>query len=115
MEQSDRLYLMRIREYCEEIAATIVRYGASFDSYLADMDYQKSIAFSILQIGELAGHLTEAFRRQNAAEIPWAPIRGMRNAVVHGYGNIDHQILWDTAVTDIPILKAFCDRMLHEA
>ena len=114
MERFDYERLLRIRDYCSEIAETVHRYGTSYETYLSDLDYQKSLAFSILQIGELAGHLSEEFRKETAEMVQWSPIRGMRNIVVHGYGNIDHRTLWDTAVIDIPVLKKFCDNRIEE-
>ena len=45
--------LEHIRDYCDEIQKTIARYGKSFDIFDADADYQRSVSFCILQIGEL--------------------------------------------------------------
>ena len=42
----------------------------------------------------------------------WGPIKGMRNLVAHSYGSMSRDIIWETAVTDIPVLKAFCDEQL---
>ena len=36
---------------------TVERYGKSFEIFDQDADYRRSIAFSILQIGELSGDL----------------------------------------------------------
>lgn len=113
MERSDYQKIFKIKEYCSEISQTIARYGASFDSYTLDIDYQKSLAFSILQIGELAGHLSEEYRRETSEMVQWSPIRGMRNVVAHGYGSIDHEMIWDTATIDIPALKKFCDKQIE--
>ena len=55
MTQPDRQRIQHIRDYCEEIRKTIERYGDGFAAFDQDADYQRSIAFSILQIGELSG------------------------------------------------------------
>jgi hypothetical protein len=47
--------LEHIRDYCEEIQTTIERYGKSFSVFDQDKDYQRSVSFCILQIGELVG------------------------------------------------------------
>ncbi len=39
-------------------------------------------------------------------------MKAMRNMVAHGYGKMDRQIIWETATTDIPALKAFCMEQL---
>lgn len=101
-----------IRDYCEAIERTISRYGRSFQAFDEDPDYQRSVSFSILQIGELSAGLSQTFKEQTAARIQWGPIKGMRNLVAHSYGTMDREIIWETALTDIPVLKAFCDEQL---
>lgn len=103
-----------IRDYCDEIQKTVQRYGKNFETFDADADYQRSVAFRILQIGELGGGLSLEFRQQTANRIQWSLIKGMRNLVAHSYGNVNRGILWETAVTDIPVLKAFCEEQLSQ-
>lgn len=104
--------LAHIRDYCVEIQKTIDRYGASFEIFDCDPDYQRSVSFSILQIGELSGGLSPEFRQATANRVQWGPMKGMRNLVAHNYGSMSRDIIWETAVTDIPALKAFCDEVL---
>ena len=112
MLSPDLQRIAHIRDYCAEIGETMGRYGASFEIFATDTDYQKSISFSILQIGELSGRLSEGFRTETAAEIPWTAIRGMRNLFAHNYGSMSREVIWKTALEDIPPLLAFCDRIL---
>ncbi len=105
--------ISRIREYCDIIQRTISRYGADFDVFIADIDYQQSVAFSLLQIGELVGGLSEDYRRTTARLMPWSSMKGMRNMVAHDYGNVNRERMWNTATTDIPVLKQFCDTQLE--
>ncbi len=81
---------------------------------LYDGDYQRSIAFSILQIGELGGSLSEAYRKETCNRIQWGPIKGMRNMVAHSYGSMSREIIWETATMDIPVLLNFCEEQLKE-
>lgn len=37
----------------------------------------------------------------------------MRNLVAHSYGSMSREVIWETAVTDIAVLKDFCDEQLH--
>lgn len=114
MLSPDHQRLSRIRDYCDEIQKTINRYGKSFEIFDTDPDYQRSIAFSILQIGELGGHLSQEYRQETASQIQWGPIKAMRNLVVHGYGSVDRTTLWETAIIDIPVLKNFCEEELAQ-
>ena len=69
---------------------------------------------SVLQIGEIAGNLSEEFRKETSNEMPWNMIKGMRNLLAHAYGEIDAEKLWDTVLNDLPSLKSFCDRYLTQ-
>lgn len=114
MKSPDWQRLEHIRDYCSEIQQTIERYGAAFDIFNRDSDYQKSVAFSILQIGELCNGLSEQFRKETADCMPWSAIRGMRNMAAHNYGHMSREIIWETAMTDIPYLKRFCEKQLTD-
>ncbi len=113
MMQPDLQRIAHIRDYCIEIQKTIARYGESFETFDCDADYQRSVSFSILQIGELSGGLSQEFRKATANRVPWGPMKGMRNLVAHNYGNMSREIIWETARTDIPVLKNFCDELLN--
>jgi len=47
-----------------------------------------------------------------APEIEWPKIIGMRNVLVHGYFDIDLDIVWDAASRDAPALKPSIERLL---
>lgn len=114
MMSPDLQRILRIRDYCLEIQKTIARYGNDFKIFDKDGDYQRSIAFSILQIGELGGSLSEDYRKATCNRIQWGPIKGMRNMVAHSYGSMSREIIWETAVMDIPVLLEFCEEQLEE-
>ena len=112
MLSPDLQRLAHIRDYCAEIEKTVARYGASFDAFARDADYQRSVSFCIMQIGELSGKLAPEFRRASAERVPWGLVKGMRNLVAHDYASMEQDMLWETVTTDIPVLKAFCDEQL---
>ena len=78
--------LQHIEFYCNEIQSTRQRFGDDIDLFLRDRDYQRSICLALIQIGELAKGLTSEFREQEN-RIPWKQICGLRDVVVHTYGN----------------------------
>ena len=114
MLSPDLQRILKIKEYCDEIADTIARCGNSFEAFDSDKDYQKSIAFSVLQIGEISGGLSAEYRQSTAQSIPWSRIKSMRNIVVHDYGSIRLEIVWQTVQNDIPVLKQFCEEELAQ-
>jgi uncharacterized protein with HEPN domain len=62
-------------------------------------------------IGEAARTLPEDVRVL-APEIPWPNIIGMRNILVHGYFDIDTDIVWEAATRDVPAIKPAVERLL---
>lgn len=62
-----------------------------------------SIMFRLVQISENSVRLTEDFKRRYG-EIPWTAIKGLRNRIVHEYGEVDLSIVYDTVKKDVPFL-----------
>ena len=111
--ERDKSVLEHMLSYCVDIEETVERFGDSYEAFSNDKAYRNACAMCILQIGELAGHLSEGFRAAHS-EMPWKAIRGMRNVVAHAYANISVQTMWDTIRTDIPALKKFCMKLLSK-
>ena len=62
-------------------------------------------------IGEAAGRVSED-RKVAAPDIPWRQIMGMRNRLVHAYGAVDRNVLWDVVHDDLPDLVGKLHREL---
>jgi uncharacterized protein with HEPN domain len=43
--------------------------------------------------------------REAAPNIPWTAILSMRNRLIHGYFDIDTDLVWKTATEEIPGLR----------
>ena len=69
--------------------------------------YRNAVTMPILQIGELANHLSEEFKQQHK-QIPWNEMHRIRNLMAHQYHSVDFDIIWDTSRIDIPTLREFC-------
>lgn len=75
--------------------------GKSKKELKQDSPLFDSVMFRIVQIAEDYNKLTERFKASNR-EIPWYQIRGMRNKIVHDYGIVDIDLVYDTITHDIP-------------
>lgn len=104
--------LDHIWHYCKDVQETLERIGKDKAVFEQDKDFRNSICMSLLQIGELTGHLPEDFREATKSTIYWPAIKGMRNLFAHNYGAIDIDLVWETAVNDIPMLLAFCEQSI---
>ena len=67
----------------------------------------------ILQIGELVAKLSDEFKLTNDI-MPWREIKAMRNIAAHNYGEMDYDILWETAISDIPSLRDYCNGFISK-
>lgn len=62
-----------------------------------------SVMFRLIQVSENSDKLTTEFKTYYKT-IPWRAIKGMRNRIVHEYGNVDLSVIYNTIVNDIPML-----------
>lgn len=62
-----------------------------------------SIMFRLIQVAENSDKLTDEFKLQHEV-IPWRAMKGLRNRIVHEYGNVDLRVVFDTVKEDIPLL-----------
>lgn len=62
-----------------------------------------SVMFRLIQISENSNKLTTEFKNIHN-DISWVSIKGMRNRLVHDYGDVDYSIVIDTIFEDIPFL-----------
>lgn len=74
----------------------------------------EAICFDLLQIGELAKDGLLVSTKEKINKIPWHQINGLRNRIVHGYSSIELDIVYETAVIDIPILKKRITKILKK-
>ena len=74
-------------------------------------------AFAVIHAVQIVGEAARKVPndvRARFPEIAWKFAVGMRNIVVHDYGEVDHVIVWDTVRNDFPPLIATLDRLLAE-
>lgn len=103
--------LLSIIKHCEKISGKMD--GLTREAFDRDEDVVQIICFNILQIGELAKNFDLEFLKRHD-QVPWKHIKGMRDRVAHGYDTIDMDMVWDTALTDIPPLLTYCRSILSE-
>ena len=72
-----------------------------------DLDRDKMLALSLVRlleiIGEAANGVSPAFR-DRFLYIPWRKMTGLRNRLIHGYFDVNLDIVWDTILEDLPPL-----------
>ncbi len=88
------------------------------NAHMKNVDYQElneneilldSMLFRMIQISENSKRLSEEYKEVKS-NMPWNELIGLRNRIVHDYGNIDLNIVFETLKHDIPDLM----RLLKE-
>jgi uncharacterized protein with HEPN domain len=97
-----------------EAIAAIDRYRAR-DRSAFEQDELLQVWFlrHLQLIGEAARRLPEEIRNL-APDIPWQKMIGMRNILVHGYFEIDLDVVWDAVQQDVPLLKPAVEALLKK-
>lgn len=105
--ERDMSILRHIYSYCVQIDKTVGRFGNDIALFQGDFVYRNAVAMCLLQIGELAGHLSEEYRNEHP-QMPWRQIKALRNIIAHNYGSVDVDTAWEIVHEDIPVLRAYC-------
>jgi uncharacterized protein with HEPN domain len=103
----------RLRDILEAIAAIERHADRDKKAFEKDELLQGWFLRHLQIIGEAAKALP-ADVRALAPDVPWHKIIGMRNVLVHGYFELDTDIVWDAATRDVPDLKAPVQRLLKK-
>ena len=70
-----------------------------------------SMMFRLIQISENAKRLSDEYKEAHPS-VPWTAIYGLRNRIVHDYGNVDLEIVYSALKDDIPeLLKIISSNM----
>ena len=101
----------RLSDYLNHILEAIER----IEEYVSELDEMVFLGNKLVQdavirnfevIGEASNNIEKRFPEFVAAhpELPLASAYQMRNAVAHGYFQVDFEILWKTIQRDLPDL-----------
>jgi uncharacterized protein with HEPN domain len=81
----------------------------------ADLDNDEMFALAIVRlleiIGEAAKGVSEAMH-ERYKNIPWSQMAGTRDRFIHGYFNVDHDIVWAIISNDLPPLITKMQRII---
>lgn len=100
-KKTDQYYIQKIVTDIEFIIAHTE--GLTIEQLEDNEVLVDSVMFRLIQISENSDNLTESFKEQHK-EFPWRAMKGLRNRIVHEYGNVDMSVVYDTIQNDIPEL-----------
>ena len=72
-----------------------------------DLKEDQKALFAVIRaveiMGEASARVSEETRNDHT-QIPWRDITAMRNRLIHGYFDVDADIVWNTVSNEIPIV-----------
>jgi len=86
--------------------------GKDFSNYQADEMFRSAVERKLEIIGEAFVKLetTESTLTEQFPEL--RKIVGLRNRIIHGYDNVDEEIIWDVVQNKLPALQHQVEALL---
>jgi uncharacterized protein with HEPN domain len=109
MRDRDKTILAKIKEESKEAINLIGTHDK--EEFIKNPYIHRSVALTLINIGELATHLSTEIKNQNN-HIPWKDLSSFRNIIAHHYGTLDKKDIWDYAKTEIPPLINQLEQLL---
>lgn len=85
--------------------------GIDKEVFLKNEMMMDAVVRNLEIIGEASSRLTASFRNEHS-DIEWWKIIGMRNRIIHAYDIVDHEIVWDVVLHDLPELQKRLKKLL---
>lgn len=110
-KKGDNYYIEKILEDLKLIVQRMD--GIDNEEFSRNDVLQDSLMFRLVQISENTKKLSDEYKEENPL-IPWTAIYGLRNRIVHDYGNIDLSVVIETLRKDIPELLAEIEKSVED-
>jgi uncharacterized protein with HEPN domain len=94
----DRAHVLDALKAAERIGHFLE--GVTEDRFLADIEKQSAVLHQFTILGEALRRVSESYQSSNST-IPWSRAIGFRNQIVHGYDEVDLDIVWRIAHHDL--------------
>ncbi len=88
----------------------------SDDKIRLDLDTDRMLCLSLIHLLEIIGEASVGVSsefKEKYPQIRWSNIVGMRNRLIHGYYDININIVWKTIKEDIPPLNADLEKIVE--
>jgi len=78
--------------------------GTTYETFVND---DKSV-FAVIRALEVIGEATKRLPqplRDEYPHVPWSLMAGMRDRLIHGYSDVDLQVVWRTVQEEVPSVQ----------
>lgn len=109
MPKDDLMYVGHMLDTARKIIKKAE--GKARHEFDEDENLRLALAHLFQILGEAARRVSREFQESHPS-IPWKAAIGMRHHVVHDYLNVDDDMVWSTAVEDLPPLVAALEKIV---
>ena len=109
--RDDRVCLLDMLNYAVE--AIDLTEDTSLNEVFEDRVRQLALLKLVEIVGEAANRVSEETKQKHTV-IPWPQIIGVRNRLVHGYDDVNLDILWKIIRNDLPLLVTQLEDVIGE-
>lgn len=109
--RDDRVSLVDMLIYAKEAVA--LSSGTSLDEVVKNRVMQLALQKLVEIVGEAANRVSEETQQKHTV-ILWPQIIGLRNRLVHGYDDVNLDILWKIIQNDLPPLIEQLEAIVDE-
>ena len=81
----------------------------------SDLDSDRVLNLALTRLIEIIGEAANRIPveiQTRYSEIPWFQMVGARNRLIHGYDNVDFDILWIIVSKDLPRIIPFLEKII---
>ena len=101
--------MIQMLEHAREAVEIIS--GRARSELSTDRMLQLALVHLVQIVGEAAGRVSRTGQAKYP-DVPWAQAITTRHRIVHGYDQINYDVVWDTIAEDFPALVAALERAL---
>ena len=80
-----------------------------------DLDADEMLSLALVRLLEVVGEAAAGISADYQGEhgrVPWKKMTGLRNRLIHGYYDVNMDIVWDTIIEDLPPLVEALEELL---
>ncbi len=111
MTPRDEISMRQMLDHARE--SQLLAVGRSRSDLDTDRIFNLALTRLLEIVGEAAGRVSHA-GRDRCPQIAWAQIVGLRNRLVHGYDQVDCDIMWFIVQNDVPQLIAELEQIVGD-
>lgn len=101
LPDKDRARLRHMLDAAERIIAFTEEVSA--ENFQKDEKLNLAVVRLFEILGEAANNISDEVQKKYS-DVPWREIAGIRNRLIHGYFDVDLNIVWQIIQTDLPPL-----------